>query len=132
MTANQVHDEASLGTLFGQLTHDLTTLLRQEVELAKVETKEEMKEAGKGAGFVAGAGAVGYLALLMLSFALAWWLQEAMHVAVAFLLVGVLHIVVAALLFLAGKNHLASVDPVPRQTVETLKEDVQWVRAQRS
>ncbi|MCI3949544.1 MAG: phage holin family protein [Acidimicrobiales bacterium] len=124
--------EKSLGQLFSELTSDLSTLMRKEVELAKVETKQEVSRAGKAGGMLGGGAFAGYFALLFLSFALAWLLDEWMHTALAFLIVGLLYGVVAAVLVVRGRARLQSVNPVPTQTVETLKEDVQWAKAQRS
>ena len=124
--------DKSLGQLFSDLTSDLSTLMRKEVELAKVETKDEVSRAAKAGGLLGGGAVAGYFALLFLSFALAWLLDEWMHTALAFLVVGLVYAVAAALLALRGRDRLQSVDPVPRQTVETLKEDVQWAKAQRS
>jgi F0F1-type ATP synthase assembly protein I len=124
--------EKSLGQLFGELTSDLSTLFRKEVELAKAETKDEVARAGRAGGMLGGGAFAGWFAVLFLSFALAWLLDEWMHTALAFLLVGLVYAVVAAVLVVQGRNRLQSVDPVPQQTVETLKEDVQWARAQRS
>jgi uncharacterized membrane protein YqjE len=124
--------EKSLGQLFSELTSDLSTLMRKEVELAKVETKEEVSRAAKAGGMLGGAAVTGYFAVLFLSFALAWLLDEWMHTALAFLIVGLVYAVVAAVLAMQGRNRMQSVNPVPQQTVETLKEDVQWAKAQRS
>ena len=124
--------EKSLGQLFSELTSDLSTLMRKEVELAKVETKDELGRAGKAGGMLGGGAFAGYFALLFLSFALAWLLDEWMHTALAFLIVGLLYGVVAAVLVVRGRARMQSVNPVPHQTVETLKEDVQWAKAQRS
>ena len=124
--------DKSLRELFSELTSDLSNLFRKEVELAKVETKEEVARAGKAGGMLGGGAFAGWFALLFLSFALAWLLDEWMHTALAFLIVGVLYGIVAAVLVLQGKARMQSVNPVPQQTVETLKEDVQWARAQRS
>ena len=124
--------EKSLGQLFSELTSDLSTLLRKEVELAKVETKEEASRAAKAGGMLGGGAFAGWFALLFLSFAVAWLLDEWLHTALAFLIVGLVYAGVAAVLVLRGRARLQSVNPVPSQTVETLKEDVQWARAQRS
>ena len=124
--------EKSLGQLFSELTSDLSTLMRKEVELAKVETKQEVSRAGKAGGMLGGGAFAGYFALLFLSFALAWLLDEWMHTALAFLIVGLLYAVVAAVLVVRGRARMQNVNPVPQQTVETLKEDVQWAKAQRS
>ena len=124
--------DQSLGELVADMTGEMSTLVRKEIQLAKVEMKEEAGKAGKPAAML-GAGAVtAYLALLFTSLALAWLLDEVMHVALAFFLVAVLHGVLAAVLLTRGRNDLKKVDPVPRQTVETLKEDVEWAKAQKS
>ena len=124
--------EKSIGQLFAGLTSDLSTLMRKEVELAKVETKEEVARAGKAGGLLGGGAFAGYLALLFLSLAAAWLLDEVMHVALAFLLVGLLYAIAAAVLLSSGRARMKDVSPVPQQTVETLKEDVQWAKAQRN
>lgn len=117
-----------LGELLRTVTSDLSTLFRQELALAKVEIKEDARQAGKIGGMF-GAGAVSALmALLFLSFALAWLLDQAMPRALAFLIVGVVYAVVAAVLFLRGRDQAKQFDPTPEQTIETLKEDVQWAK----
>jgi F0F1-type ATP synthase assembly protein I len=123
--------EASLGELFTQMTADLGTLLRQEVELAKVETKEELGRAAEAGGMLTGGLVAAHLAAIVLSFALAWLLDEWMATAMAFLIVGVIWAVVAAGLVLAGRRRLRDVQPLP-ETVGSLKEDVAWAKAQRS
>jgi uncharacterized membrane protein YqjE len=124
--------EKSLGELFGEMTSEVSELMRKEVQLAKVEIKEEVGRAGKAGGMF-GAGAVaGYFALLFVSLALAWLLDQAMNTALAFFIVGLLYGVAAAVLITRGREQMKHVDPVPRQTVETLKEDAEWVKAQKS
>jgi uncharacterized membrane protein YqjE len=123
--------DKSLGELVGEMTESLSGIFRKEVELAKVELKEEVSTAGKGAGMLGGAALAGWLALVFLSFAFAWLLDEVMHTALAFLLVGALYGIAAAVLALDGKRRLTEVEPLP-QTRESLKEDVQWAREQRS
>lgn len=130
-TTEPKRPEASLGQLFGELTSEMSNLFRQELELAKVEAKHELGNAGKGAGMLAGAGVAAWIALLMLSLALAWLLDQAMNRALAFLLVGVLWVVVAAVLAARGRRTMKQVEPLP-QTMTTLKEDVQWAKAQKS
>ena len=124
--------EASLGDLFGRMTTDVSTLIRKEMELARVEMKEEAITAGKAGGMLGVAGVAGFLAVLLLSFALAWGLAEIMPEGFAFLIVGVLWAIVAAVLASMGRKKMKQVNPVPEQTVETLKEDAQWLRDQRS
>jgi hypothetical protein len=124
--------DKSLGELFSNLTGDLSDLMRKEVELAKVEIKEEVRAAGKGAGLL-GAGALcGYLAVLLVSFAAVWGLAVIMPTGLAFLIIGVLYAIAAFILGSMGKQEITNVDPVPQQTVETLQEDVRWARQQLS
>lgn len=123
--------ELSLGELFGEMTSNLSTLMRQEIELAKVEAKEELGRAGKGAGMFAGAGLAGWLALVFLSFALAWLLDQGMNTALAFAIVGVLWAIVGAVLAMRAKAEMKKVEPLPT-TVQTLKEDVRWAKEQKS
>jgi len=124
--------DKSLGQLVGQLTHDLSDLFSTQLELAKVEIKEEVGRAGRSAGMLGGAAVAGYLALVLLAFAAAWGLSEVVPEGVAFLIVGLVFAVVAAVLFVMGRNRLQQVHPVPEQSVEELKEDVRWVRQQKS
>ena len=124
-------EDASLGELFSNLTSDLGDLLRSEMELAKVEMKEEAVKAGRAGGMVGGAAAAGYLALILLAFAAAWGLAEVVDAGWAFLIVGVVVGAIAAVLARVGQQKLSEVNPVPEQTVETLKEDARWARAQK-
>jgi uncharacterized membrane protein YqjE len=121
-----------LGELLGDMASEMGTLVRQEIALAKVETKEELARAGKVAGMLGGAGLAAYMALLFLSLALAWLLDQAMNRALAFAVVGLLYAAAAGTLFVVGKRQAKLINPVPLQTVETLKEDVQWAKAQRN
>jgi uncharacterized membrane protein YqjE len=123
--------DRTLGELFGEMTSDVSTLLRKEIELAKVEAREEATRLGKGAGMFAGAGVAGWLALLFLSFALAWLLDQAMNTALAFAIVGVLWALAALVLVMKGKQNIKSVEGLPT-TVQTLKEDVEWAKQQKS
>lgn len=123
-------DERSVGELFGELTRDLSTLMRKELELAKLELKEEASKAGKAGGMLGATAVAAWMALVMLSFALAWGLAEVMDAGFAFLLVGLLYAGAAAVLFTKGRAELAKVRPVPEQTIETLKEDAQWASQQ--
>jgi uncharacterized membrane protein YqjE len=122
--------DKSLGELVGEMTRDVGTLVRQEVQLAKTEAREEISRASKGAGMLAGAGVAGWIALLLLSLALAAWLDEAVHPAVALLIVGAIWVIAAAVLGATGRKQL-QMRPLP-QTVETLKEDVHWAKQQMS
>jgi uncharacterized membrane protein YqjE len=123
-------EDRSLGELFSNLTHDLSDLMRSEMELARVEIKEEAAKAGKAAGMLGGGAVAAYLALTLLAFAAAWGLAEVVDAGWAFLIVGVVVGAIAAVLALQGKKRLDAVEPMPEQTMETLKEDARWARAQ--
>jgi len=123
--------DASLSDLLGELTGQVGELFRQEVELAKVEAKQEAKRAGAGVGMLGAAGAVGLTALIIASIALAELIDQALNRALSFALVAVAWVIVAAVLMRAGKAKLAAVKPLP-QTTESLKEDAQWIKTQNS
>jgi uncharacterized membrane protein YqjE len=123
--------EASLGQLFSEMTSELSALFRQEVELAKVETREEAGRAARAGSMLAGAAVAALLAAMLLSFALAWVLDQGINRALAFLIVGVLWAVAAAVLLSAGRKRMKAIEALP-QTRETVKEDVEWAKAQKS
>jgi len=123
--------DQSLGELFGELTAGIGTLIRQEMELAKTEAKEDVSRAGKAAGMFGLAGLAAWLTLIMLSFALAFLLDQAMNRALAFTLVGVIWAIVAAAMGLAAKKKVAAIEPLP-MTKKTLKEDLEWAKEQKS
>ena len=112
----------SVGQLFGELAKDLSTLMRQEVALAKAEVQAEAKKAGKGAGMMAAAAVAGFLTLLFLSNALWWALENVMDAGLAALIVAVLWGIVGAVAFSMGKKKLQQVNPKPERTVDTLSE----------
>jgi hypothetical protein len=120
--------ETSVGDLIGNISNDLSQLFRQEVELAKVELKQEATKAGKAAGMLGGAGFAGYLAVVLLSFALVFGLSNVMDPGWAALIVAVIWAVIGAVLYVNGRNKLKTVDPTPRRTVDTIKEDAQWLK----
>ncbi|WP_457187801.1 phage holin family protein [Nocardioides sp. P5_E3] len=127
-----VEDERSLGQIVGDLSTDLTTLVKQELELARTELKEEATKAGKGAGMLGGAGVSGLLALILASFALAYLLDNWMPVELAFLIVTVLWAIVGAVLAARGRKELKNANPQLPETQQTLKEDAAWVKAQKN
>lgn len=120
------HDR-SLGELVSAATADLSTLLRQEVALAKAELKQEAVHAGKGAGMFGGAGFLGLLAVVFLSVALAFGLGSFTTLGVGFLLVGLLYFLVAGVLALLGKKQISKVGP-PEKTLASVKDDVTWAK----
>jgi hypothetical protein len=120
--------ETSVGELIGNISNDLSQLFRQEVELAKAELKQEGAKAGKAAGMLGGAAFAGYLAVVLLSFALVFALGNVMDLGWAALIVAVIWGIIGAVLFANGRKKLKTVDPMPRRTVDTLKEDAEWLK----
>jgi CHASE3 domain sensor protein len=110
------------------VTAQLQSLVRKEMELARAETKEQLSQAAKGAAAFGVAGVVGFIAAIVLVFAAAWGLAEVLPEGFAFLIVGGLLLAVAGVLFTQGRKKMAQVSPVPQQTVETVKEDVQTAK----
>jgi Putative Actinobacterial Holin-X, holin superfamily III len=134
MVPQETHNglrEQPMGELFKQLSDDLSTLVRQELKLAQVEMTEKGKKAGVGVGMFGGAGIVGLLALGALTACLIAALASGMEVWLAALIVTVVYGATAGALALTGRNRVQEATPaVPEQTVETVKEDVQWARTQ--
>ena len=121
--------ERSIGELFSKLSNETSTLIRQEMELARAELTETGKEAGKGAGLFGGAATVALLGagaitagiILLLDLAIAAWL--------AAVIVGLIYVGIAAFLGLQGRDRIQrATPPVPEQTVDTVKEDVEWAK----
>lgn len=118
--AEPAGDRESVGELLSDITTDLSTLLRQEVELAKAEVKQSATRAGKGAGMLAGAGVAGHFVLLFISIALWWGIGDAIGHGWSALIVAAIWAVIAAILAATGRGELKAVPGVPR-TTETVK-----------
>ena len=114
-------ETSSLGDLLGEVTRDMSTLMRQEVELAKVELKQSATRAGKGAGMLAGAGVAGHFVLLFLSLALWWALGNVLGLGWSGVVVAIIWGVVAAILAAMGRKELNAIKGMP-QTADTLQE----------
>jgi hypothetical protein len=114
-------ESSSLGDLLGEVTRDMSTLMRQEVELAKVELKQSATRAGKGTGMLAGAGVAGHFVLLFLSLALWWALGTLMGLGWSGVVVAVIWAIVAAILAAMGRKELNAIKGMP-QTAATLQE----------
>lgn len=131
MTASDYHpsaaehpdvSQASVGELISDVSRDLSTLMRQELELAKAELKTEASKTGKAVGMLGGAGFAGYLVLLFLS--LAFWagLANVMDAGWAALIVAAVWALIAAVLYSTGRGRMRSVNPTPERTIETVRE----------
>ncbi|WP_250444059.1 phage holin family protein [Actinotalea sp. C106] len=119
-TGSEGHEQPSLGELLGRISEDVSTLMRQEVALAKAELSESATRAGKGAGMLAGAGLAGHMLLLFLSVALWWGLGHLIDLGWSALVVAVLWGAVAAVLALKGRAEITEITGAPR-TMETAK-----------
>lgn len=123
--------EESMGALFKQLSDELSTLVRQELRLAQAEMTEKSKRAGLGIGMFGGAGVITFLALQALTACLIAVLATGMDVWIAALIITVVYAVCAGGLAVSGKKQVSeATPPVPEQTTETLKEDMQWAKTQ--
>ena len=125
-------DDRSTGELLKELSEQTSTLVRQELDLAKAEMAEKGKQAGMGAGMFGGAGLFGLLALIALTACFVMALDRAMVDWLAALVVAAVYAAIAGALALSGKSKVQEAAPaVPEQTVETVKEDVEWAKTQR-
>jgi uncharacterized membrane protein YqjE len=120
--------EESTGELLKRLSQETSTLVRQEMELARAELTEKGKQAGKGAGMVGGAGVAGHMALFGLTLTVIFLLDTVMKGWLAALLVTLVWGATAAVLALMGRNRIQEATPPAPQTVETVKEDVRWAK----
>lgn len=126
----QARQERPLGELFGELSEELRTLVRQEIELARVEISDRVADLGMDAAYMAGAAAVAFVAfqalvataVIGLSYLVPWWLST--------LIVGVVLGVAAYLLLQRGLNDIRRRGVVPTETVRSLKEDKEWLQDQ--
>jgi uncharacterized membrane protein YqjE len=115
--------------LLRELSDQTTTLVRKEIELAKVELSEKGKRAGAGAGLFGGAGLLGVFAFGALTACVILALATAMAGWLAALIVAVVYAAVAGVLALAGRKQVRrATPPVPEQAVDSTKEDVEWVK----
>jgi uncharacterized membrane protein YqjE len=120
--------DKSLGQLFGDLSGEFSDLVSTQMELFKTEMQNQRQKAVQAASGYGAAVVCAYMALLLLSFAAAWGLSEVMPEGVAFLIVGVAYAVAAGVLYLTGRNRAREVNLVPEDTIQSVKEDVQWAR----
>lgn len=129
-TGRTATEDKSLGELVATATRDLSLLVHKEVELAKIEIKQDVAAAGKGAGLFGGAGFAGLLALVFLSisaaYGIAWF---GVPLGCGFFAVGALYLIAAAVLGLTGKKKIRQLSPPAEKTVQTVKDDVQMLKS---
>lgn len=114
-------DERSIGELFSAVSQDLSTLMRQEVALAKAEVRQSATQAGAGVGLLSGAGVAGHFVLLFLSIAAWWGIAQWIGQAWSGVIIAVVWAIIALILYSMGRSRLRQVEGMPR-TVETTKE----------
>jgi uncharacterized membrane protein YqjE len=129
-TADQDPREKGFGELVKDLAGQTSTLVRQEIRLAQAEVTQKGKVAGKGAGMLGGAAVAALLGLGALTALLIIALDAALPLWLAALIVTLLWLAVAGGLAVAGRNALRAATPPAPQTVETVKEDIQWAKTQ--
>jgi len=122
-------DDRSLGQLFGDLSRQLGTLVRQEIELAKTETTTRVTSVGRDAAMIGAGAALGYAALLVGLVGIAILLADlGLTPWLAFVVVALVIGGIAAVLIQQGRERLQRTDVAPRQTIETLKDDAAWAK----
>lgn len=124
--------QASPGQLASEVAKDMSTLVRQEVALAKAELQQEAKTAGTAVGAFGGAGFAGYFVLVFLSLAGMYGLAALMPIGWAALIVAGVWAVIAGVLAVIGRSKIKAFSPKPERTIETVKEDVQWAKTRNS
>lgn len=124
-------DDRSLGELLGELMRETTTLVRQEISLAKTEISQKAADTGKKVGTLAVGGAIAYAGLLVILAAVVLLLiQNDMSPWIAALLVGVVVAAIGGFLVMKSISALKEQNLTPDQTIESLKEDKKWIQEQ--
>jgi len=123
--------EPTIGELFNDLARETKILLRQEVQLAKIELRHTVKHAGKGAGMVAVGGVLGFVGVMCITAMFIALLSTVMAVWVASLIVGVVVLGVAAMLARSGLNEIRKSEVPPKEMVESVREDAIWLTKRR-
>lgn len=126
----QQRDERSLGELFAELARETSTLVRQEVALAKTEMTQKATEVGRDVGVIGAGGAVAYAGLLVIIAAAVLALGLLIPLWLSALIVGVVVVGIGYIMIQQGRSALKRADLTPRETIATLKEDTEWVKDQ--
>jgi len=127
--AQQRTDNRSLGELFGNLSRSLSTLIRKEIELARTETTARVGQVSRDAGLIGLGGALLYAALLgLLATIVLLFVDAGVEPWLATLIVTIVVAVAGGLIVAAGRDRLKKADLVPRRTVETIDDDVEWAK----
>jgi cation transporter-like permease len=127
--ATTINDNRSIGELFSELSAQTSTLIRKEVELARHEMTRSVVEVARSSALIAGGAVIGYAGALVVLVGIAWGLADAgLPRWLAFVLVGVVTLLVGAGLALWARQRLTTVSVVPNRTVETIRDDVEWAK----
>lgn len=122
--------EPSIGSLFTDLTDDMGRLVRQEIELARVETMQKINQTMRSIILMVGGALVAYAGFITLLIAAAIALGGVMPYWLSSLIVGVIVLIVGAILIGSGRSALSNMTVVPENTVESIKEDARWAKEQ--
>jgi len=122
--------ERSIGELFSELANETTLLVRQEVQLAKVELSQKAAKVGKQVGLIGLGGAVAYAGFLALVAAVIMLIGEYIALWLAALIVGIVVMGIGYVLSKQQLDELKRMDPTPKATIETLKQDKEWAKEQ--
>lgn len=121
--------EPTLSQLVTGLTSDMSELIRKEIALAKTETKENAQKMAMGAGLMAGGGMIAYAGLILLLISLAIFLGNALNnPGLAFLIVSVVTLIVAAVLFFIGRGRMSEANLAPQKTIDSLSDTTEMVK----
>ncbi len=123
-------DERSLGELFAELSQESSLLVRQEIELAKTEISQKATAASRDIARIALGGAIAYVGVIVLAFAVVFLLAEFLSAWLAALIVGIVVAAVGYFLAQSGLSKLKRTSLTPERTIETLKEDKEWAKDQ--
>jgi len=123
-------EDRSLGELFGDLAQNTSRLVRSEVELAKTELTTQASQVGRDVGILAAGGFIAYAGFLVILAGIVALLATRLGVWPSALLVGLIVAIVGGVLVMQGINALKHRNLAPRQTIATLKEDVEWAKQQ--
>ncbi len=123
-------DNRSLGELFAELSRESSTLVRQEIELAKTELSQKATSLSKDVAYMALGGAVAYVGVIVLAFAVVYLLAEFLPIWLAALIVGIVVAAIGYFLVQSGLSRLKRTSLTPERTIETLKEDKEWAKDQ--
>jgi hypothetical protein len=128
---DQRTDERSIGQLFSDLSRQLSTLVRQEIALARVEMTSRVTSAGRGAAMVGAGGALVYAGALAVVAAIVLLLiQGGIDPWLAALIVGIVIAAIGGVLVMTGRSTIANTDLTPRRTIETIRDDTEWAKEQ--